>query len=159
MARRRPENRPRSTGPGPGLGRCNHVQHTSRPRRAGGGSTPPSSALCGPPPGNRPSPGAGRGPAGGRFGPALIVRPGLRLLTLRFVIRCAIASSVRARGGAGYKHASFQYDQCHAEGRGNGRQGTAAPWPQWAYSFLPGPVPGRGRGRGLEPGSLAPSGG
>ena len=35
-------------------------------------------------------------------------------------------------GGAGYKHVSFQYDQCHAEGRGNGRQGTAAPWPQWA---------------------------
>ena len=48
-------------------------------------------------------------------------------------------------GGAVYKHVSFQYDQCHAEGRGNGRQGTAAPWPQWAYSFLPGPVPGRGR--------------
>ena len=65
MARRRPENRPRSTGPCPGLGRCNHVQHTSRPRRAGArGSTPPSSALCGPPPGNRPRPGAGRGPAG-----------------------------------------------------------------------------------------------
>ena len=52
-----------------------------------------------------------------------------------------------------------EYDQCHAEGRGNGRQGTAAPWPQWAYSSLPGPAPGRGRGRGLEPGSLAPSGG
>ena len=63
MARRRPENRPRSTGPGPGLGQCNHVQHTSRPRRAGArGSAPPSSALCGPPPGNRRAAGPRTGP-------------------------------------------------------------------------------------------------
>jgi hypothetical protein len=35
--------------------------------------------------------------------------------------------------------------------------GTSAPWPQWAYSPLPGPAPGRERGRGREQGSLTPS--
>ena len=73
--------------------------------------------------------------------------------------RAEIDAQGRWRRRGIHKHVSFQYDQCHAEGRGNGRQGMAAPWPQWAYSSLPGPAPGRGRGRGLEPGSLAPSGG
>ncbi len=49
--------------------------------------------------------------------------------------------------------------QCHAEGRGNGRQGTVAPWPQWAYSPRTGPAPGQGAGAAGSRGSLAPSGG
>ncbi len=46
--------------------------------------------------------------------PGLIVRPGLLLLTLRFVIRCAIASSVRANGRT-------QQDRASAGARARGR--------------------------------------
>jgi hypothetical protein len=52
--------------------------------------------------------------------PGLIVRPGLLLLTLRFVIRCAIASSVWANGRT-------QQDRASGEGAGAaGSRGSLA---------------------------------
>jgi hypothetical protein len=64
---------------------------------------------------------AGPEPPGARLvRPGLIVRPGLLLLTLRFVIRCAIASSVWANGRT-------QQDRASGEGAGAaGSRGSLA---------------------------------